>query len=99
MKWIKINKYTYNSNIILSLGVQDILPSFGIITVIAVDENDEFYFIINKLETLRFCSHFYAYEVNLTEHFLLLKLQDIGTFNYFTLVKKIADGNLYVVYD
>jgi len=84
---------------ILSLGIQDILPSLGIITAIVVNENDEFFFIIQKLETLGFSSHFYAYEVMPTEHFLLLKSQDIYKCNSFPLTKTVVGGNFYVVYD
>lgn len=99
VKWIKINNYKYKCNMTLRLGVQDVLSSFGTITAMTVDENDEFYFIIEKLKTLGFSSHFYAYEVITTGHFLLLKSQDVCAFSSSSLVKKVADGNLYVVYD
>jgi len=66
----------------------------------AIDENDEFYFIIKKLKTVcGFSPHFYAYEVIPTEHFFLLKSQDICAYSSFPPLKKIANGNLYVVYN
>lgn len=80
---------------ILSLGIRDILSSLGIITVIAVNENDNF-FIIQKLKILGFSSHFYAYEMIPIEHFLLLKSQDICKCSSFPLTKTIVDGNFYV---
>jgi len=39
---IKINNCTYKSNVILSLVVQDILLSLGIITAIVVNDNNDF---------------------------------------------------------
>jgi hypothetical protein len=98
VKWIKLNNCIYKSNMILSLGVQDILPLLGIITIIAVNENDEFFFIIQNLQTLGFSSHFYAYEVFPTEHFSLLNSQDVCKCS-FPLTKTIVDGHSYVVYD
>lgn len=53
-------------------------PQFGYIHIISVSRDNIVYFLLKKLTTVNFNTHFHAYEINFTHQWLYLKFQDLA---------------------
>jgi len=61
--WIKIKGIYYKPGFILNILREEIFPFFGKIVLIFTDKDEEIFFIVQCMDTIRFCSHVQGYEV------------------------------------
>ncbi len=78
VKWIEISGTRYSHGSVVVTGT-DLVPNFGIIEEIMVDELMFFYFVLEELQTLCFSSHYHSFEVtyHTPEMYLICKPSDL----------------------
>lgn len=63
VSWIKIESILFKPQFVLNISVMDLLPVFGFIHFICLNEVKEPFFVLQMLKTLSFSRHLYAYRV------------------------------------
>lgn len=53
-------------------------PQFGCIHAISISNDNTIYFLLKKLNTVNFNTHYHAYEVLLTNEWHYLKISDLA---------------------
>jgi len=71
-------------------------PQFGHIHIIS--EDNTVYFLLKKLTNVNFNTHFHAYEINFTEDWCYLKLQDLAVHIRITINSKQLVSFRFVFY-
>lgn len=61
--WINIKCIYYKPGFILNIFYEKMFPLFGKIDLIFVDKDENIFFIVQCMDTIRFCSHVQSYEV------------------------------------
>jgi len=61
--WINIKGIYYKPGFILNILREEIFPFFGKIELIFADKDEKIFFIMQCMDTIRFCSHVQGYEV------------------------------------
>lgn len=95
--WITINNITYKPYMVVLESTNDyVIPIFSQITDILINSKKQSIFVLKKFETIKFSSHFCAYEV--------LPTTELTSANVETLLNKFptglqntSDGNYFVV--
>lgn len=71
--WVKVGGIKYSFSLVVTIDFESILPVFGTIRSIIINESDKMiYFILNKMRTLKLNEHYHAYEVE-TQNILCCK--------------------------
>lgn len=64
--WVKVGGIKYIFSLVLLTDFENILPVFGAIRSIIINESDKLiYFVLNKMRTLKLNEHYHAYEVEI----------------------------------
>jgi len=66
ISWIKIQSILFKPQFVLNISVTDMLPVFGIIHFICLNEAKEPFFVLQMLKTLSSLRHLYAYRIAFT---------------------------------
>lgn len=96
VKWIKINNSHYeNGTLVVTKWERSKNPQFGYIHTISVSKDNIVHFLLKKLTTVNFNTHFHAYEINFTDQWNYVKFQDL-TIHTTTSIKITANGKRLV---
>ena len=86
----------FRSGISVDIDASEIFPIFGLITFVCIQENDECFFIVNKLKTLSYSEHFHAFKVKGTKKYLNIPFNNIKNSNVTSVIILSADGTPFL---
>jgi len=99
ISWIKIQSILFKPQFVLNISVTDMLPVFGIIHFICLNEAKEPFFILQMLKTLSFSRHLYAYRIAFTNKWKIFKCNKstISRYSNVTSLVKSIDADYFVI--
>lgn len=100
VSWIKIQSILFKPKFVLILSVTDLLPVFGMIHFICLNNVKKPFFILQILETVSFSRHLYAYRVSFSTKWKIFECNNIKSiinYNGVTSLVKSADADYFVI--
>lgn len=80
VKWVQTNGMHYQVGTVVLISVVDSLPLFGEIHSILLFENNEVFLILKSLDTVKFDSHFHAWEVSKSNSWKYSSLRSLHSY-------------------
>lgn len=67
VKWVRLSSFEYKLHSMIVVDIINLLPEFGIISKILVNDKREVCFIYKSFKTLCFSEHYHAFEIEATQ--------------------------------
>lgn len=100
VSWIKIQSILFKPKFVLTLSVKDLLPVFGMIHFICLNNVKKPFFILQILETVSFSRHLYAYRVSFSTNWKIFECNNVKSIiNYNGVISlvKSADADYFII--
>jgi len=97
ISWIKIQSILFKPQFVLNISVTDMLPVFGIIHFICLNEAKEPFFVLQMLKTFSFSRHLYAYRIAFKNKWKILKCNKSTISRYSSVTSLVKSIDAYFV--